>query len=79
MAAKNLHIPETLLAELQLKADVQGITVDELAEQALRKGLNEREWQDLLDYGSERGRRSGYSEAEVPGLVKQWREEQRGR
>ena len=44
----------------------QGKTVDELAEAALRKGLEEQNWQDLLAYGRETGRASGYTEEDVP-------------
>jgi len=62
-----------LLAELQAKAQTEGKTVDELAEEALRKGLEEWAWQDLLAYGLETGRESGYSEADVPDIVKKRR------
>ena len=75
----NLHVPDDLLAELRAKADAEGKSVDELAEEALRKGLEEGAWQDLLAYGQEMGRKSGYTEKDVPRLVKEWRREQRGR
>jgi len=61
-AYNNVHVSEELLAKLQAAAQAEGKTVDELAEEALRNGLEEREWQDLLAYGQERGRMSGYSE-----------------
>jgi predicted HicB family RNase H-like nuclease len=38
----NVHVSEELLAELQAKAQTEGKTVDELAEEALRRGLEER-------------------------------------
>jgi predicted transcriptional regulator len=79
MATINVHISDELLAELQSKAAAAGKTVDELAEEALRKGLEEQSWQDLLAYGRERGRASGYTEEDVPRVVKEWRSEQRGR
>lgn len=75
----NVHVSDDLLAELQAKAKAEGKTVDELAEDALRKGLEERSWQELLAYGQERGRASGYTEEDVPQVVKEWRREQRGR
>ena len=34
------------------------LAVDALAEEALRKGLEERSWQELLAYGQERGAES---------------------
>jgi hypothetical protein len=73
----NLHVPDELLAELRAKADAEGKTVDELAEEALRKGLEDRKWQDLLAYGRERGRAKGFTEEESGDIVHQWREEQR--
>ena len=79
MATINVHVSEETLAELQVKAAAEGKTVDELAEESLRRGLEERTWQDLLAYGSERGRASGYTEEDVPRLVKEWRREQRNR
>jgi hypothetical protein len=79
MACINVYVSDELLAELQSKAGVEGKTVDELAAEALRKGLAEQSWQDLLTYGCERGRASGYTEEEVPGIIKEWRREQRSR
>ena len=51
--------------------------VDQLAAEALRRGLEEPEWQDLLAYGRERREASGYAEEDVPRLVREWRHEQR--
>jgi len=80
MATQNsIHVSDELLAELQAKAQAEGKTVDELADEALRKGLEERSWQDLLAYGRERGRASGCTEEDIPQVVKEWRREQRGR
>lgn len=71
MAAQNtIHISDDLLAKLRAKAEVVGKTVDELAEEALRKGLEDSAWQDLLEYGRQTGRASGYTEADVPEIVK---------
>jgi plasmid stability protein len=80
MATQNIiHVSDELLAELQSKAAAEGKTVDALAEEALRKGLEERSWQDLLAYGRERGRASGITEEQVPDAVREWRRENRGR
>jgi predicted transcriptional regulator len=79
MAANSIHVSDELLANLQAKATAEGKTVDELAEETLRKGLEDRQWQDLQAYGLETGRASGYTEADVPRVVKEWRREQRGR
>ena len=79
MATINVHVSDELLAELQSKAAAEGKTLDELAGAALRKGLEEQSWQDLLAYGRERGRASGYTDEDVPRIVKEWRREQRDR
>jgi hypothetical protein len=47
-------------------AAAEGKAVDEVAEEALRTGLEERQWQELFAYGRETGRASGDSEADVP-------------
>jgi hypothetical protein len=79
MATQNgIHVSDALLAELQAKAQAEGKTVDELAEETLRKGLADRAWQDLLEYGFQNGAVSGYTEEDVPRVVKEWRREQRG-
>ena len=78
MATQNsIHISDELLAELRAKAEAQGKTVDELAEAALRKGLEEHTWQELLTYGLERGRASGYCEDDVPQVVRENRRRHR--
>jgi predicted transcriptional regulator len=71
MSTQNtIHVSDELLADLQAKAASEGKTVDELAEEALRKGLEEHSWQDLLEYGRQTGRASGYTEGDVPEIVK---------
>ena len=79
MATINLQVPEELLAQLQAKAAAEGKSVDELATEALLRGLSEHSWQDLLDYGRTNAAASGYTESDVPGLVKEWRRERRSR
>ena len=57
MATQNiLHIPDELLPELQTKAQSEGKTVDEIAVETLRNGLDGSPWQALLAYGLGRGR-----------------------
>ena len=72
----NIHVPEELLAELQSKAAVEGKSVDELAAEALRRGLEDSAWRDLLEYGRKTGRESGYKESDVPEIIKSRRETQ---
>lgn len=78
MATRNsIHVSDELLAELRAKAQTAGKTVDELAEETLRRGLEEQSWEDLLAYGLERGRASGYTEEDVPEVVRENRRRQR--
>ena len=71
MATQNrIHVSDELLAELQAKAAAEGKTVDELAEEALRQGLEDRSWRDLLEYGRKNGAASGYTEDDVPEIVR---------
>ncbi len=72
-----LPIPDDLSEALKLAAAAEGKSVEEVAEAALRVGLKERSWQDLLGYGLERGRASGYTEDEVPNVVRDWRNQNR--
>jgi len=71
MATQNsIHVSDELLAELQAKAAAEGTTVDELAEEALRQGLEDRSWRDLLEYGRKNGAAFGYTEDDVPEIVR---------
>ena len=77
MASRNnIHVPDELLAELQSKAAVEGKSVDELAAETLRKGLEDRAWRDLMEYGRKTGRESGYRESDVPDIMKRRRQAQ---
>jgi plasmid stability protein len=78
MATQNsIHVSDELLAELQVKAAAAGKAVDELAEDVLRKGLEERAWQELAAYGRERGRLAGFTEEQSADVVHEWRKDQR--
>ncbi len=70
MAMNNVHVSEELLAELRSKAAAEGKTVDELAEETIRKGLKERSWQELLEYGRQNGLASGFGDSDMPDIVK---------
>lgn len=73
----NLHVPTDLLAELQALA-AAGKSLGQLAAETLRQGLEERAWQDLLAYGRQRGEASGYTQDDVPRVIREWRQTQRG-
>ena len=75
----NLHVSDDVLALLAAKAEAEHKSVDQIAEETLREGLKEKSWQELLNYGLERGKASGYTEDQVPEVVHEWRKENRGR
>jgi hypothetical protein len=70
MTTNNVHVSEELLAELRSKATAEGKTVDEVAEEAMRRGLEERSWQELLEYGRQNGLASGFADSDMPDIVK---------
>ena len=76
---RTINVPDDLLVRIEGTVAEQGKTVDQWIEEALRAQLEERVWQDLLAYGRERGLASGYSEEDVPHVVKEWRREHRAR
>ena len=72
-------VSDDVWAQLEAKARAEGRPVDQLVEDTLRDGLEERSWRDLIADGQERGRMSGIIEADVPKVVSEWRGEQCGR
>jgi hypothetical protein len=78
-SGNNVRLPEDLLAELEAQAQSRGLTPDELAVETLRAGLRQQSWQANLARWQEYGKTSGYTDDDVPDVVRQWRNEQHGR
>jgi hypothetical protein len=76
---KNVALPADLLAVVNEIAAARGKTPDELIEDATRRYVARERLFPLVQRNEERARLLGFSEEDVPGLVKQWRREQRGR
>jgi hypothetical protein len=74
-----IKVSDELLAELQEKAAAEGCSIDELANIALKKGLEERAWDDLTEYGRQTGAASGYQESDVPDVIRKRRQIMNGR
>ena len=51
------------------------ITLSELVNEVLNQHLDDYHWQEMLRYGHERGRASGYDPEDVPRLVAEVRAE----
>jgi metal-responsive CopG/Arc/MetJ family transcriptional regulator len=76
---RTISLPEDLLVQIEGTAARQGKSLDEFLEETLRAEMDDRSWRELLEYGRQKGRESGYTEADMPELVKTWRREQRSR
>jgi hypothetical protein len=75
MATHQISISEDLWAQLRARSEAEGKAIEELAEAALRRGLEDATWADLLAYGEERGRALGFSEDQAADVVHAWRKE----
>jgi hypothetical protein len=75
MTRHTVSLPGDLWAELQAKSEAEGKTIEVLAEEALRKGLADRSWQELPGYGAECGHALGFREEQAADGVHAWRAE----
>ena len=72
-----IPVPSSLLAELQAAADEDQRPSDELVVDALEQYLKDRRWQRLVAYGEQQARSLGLTEADVPRLIEEYRQERR--
>lgn len=79
MAENNVKLPDDVLALVKQRAEAEGLSVNDVAAQAVKAGLEEGRWQSLLKRGRRYGRESGYTEDDVEALVQSFRNENRGR
>jgi len=70
-----IAIPPALLAEIQAAADEEKRPAEEVLREALERYLENRRWQRILDYGQQRARELGLTEADVPRLIAEARRE----
>jgi hypothetical protein len=76
--ANNISIPEPLLAEIQIAAQAEHRTVDEVLTEAVKRYVEDRSWTKLLDYGAERAKTLGIKESDIDRLIAESRAEGRG-
>jgi metal-responsive CopG/Arc/MetJ family transcriptional regulator len=76
---ESVSMPSSLLAEVQAAANEEHRTREELLLEAVERYLRERRWQRLLSYGQERARSLGLTDADVPRLIEEHRQERSGR
>lgn len=74
---QSIDVPPALLAEIKAAAEAERRTADELVREAVERYLEDRRWKGLLAYGEERARSLGLTEADVPRLIAESRQEKR--
>ena len=72
-----LSMPPMLLAEIREAADEDQRTTEELVREAIERYLEDRRWQRLLAYGEQQARSLGLTDADVPRLIEEYRQERR--
>jgi gamma-glutamyl:cysteine ligase YbdK (ATP-grasp superfamily) len=72
---ERLALPPALLAEVQAAADEEHRPALDVLREVVERGLKERRWQRTLAYGQERARALGLTEADVPRLIAEVRQE----
>jgi hypothetical protein len=71
-------VPPDLIPEIQATAEAEHRAPGELIRDAFNRYKRDEEaWQDLLVYGQERARELGRTEADVPRLTAESRQERR--
>lgn len=70
-------LPPSLLAEVQAAADEEHRPSAELVREAIERYLQDRRWQRLVAYGQTRARELGLTEADLPRLIAEARQEHR--
>jgi len=69
----SLSLPPELLREAEKISKKEGRTKSELFREALRRYIQEKEWQELQRYGKRQAAKLGIEESEVPDIVKTYR------
>jgi len=72
-----LRIPSSLGAKIQAAAEEEQRSSDDLVREAVERYLKERSWQRLLAYGEQQARSLGLTDADVPRLIEEYRQERR--
>jgi metal-responsive CopG/Arc/MetJ family transcriptional regulator len=76
---ESVKMPSSLLAEVQAAANEEHRSRDELVREAIERYLRDRRWQRLLAYGEQQARSLGLTDADVPRLIEEYRQEHQSR
>jgi predicted transcriptional regulator len=74
---KSVALPDELVIEVGEIARASGKTADQVVEDATRRYVAHERLDRFVDRNSIRARELGITESDVPGIVEQWRTEQR--
>jgi Arc/MetJ-type ribon-helix-helix transcriptional regulator len=77
--SESVKMPPSLLAEVQAAANEEHRSRDEVVREAIERYLRNRRWQRLLAYGEQQARSLGLTDADVPRLIEEYRQEHQGR
>jgi hypothetical protein len=70
-------LPPGLLAEVQAAALEEHRSPGELVREAIERYLREKRWQKVFAYGEQRAKELGLTEADIPRMIAEVRQEQR--
>ncbi len=76
---ESVSMPSSLLAEVQAVANEEHRSRDELVREAIQEYLKNRRWRRLLAYGGQQARLLGLTDADVPRLIDEYRQEHQNR
>jgi len=74
---EKVALPKELVDEAREAAEAEQRSVDQVLEEALRRYLDERKWQNLVEAGNRRATAKGLTEDDVPRLVEEARRDRR--
>ncbi len=72
-----LTIPPALAAEIRAAADEERRPVVDVLRDAVENYRREQRWRRTLAYGAERAKTLGLTEADIPRLIAEYRQEER--
>jgi hypothetical protein len=72
-----LSIPPALVAGINAVADEENRPAVDVLQDVIQRGLEDRRWKRVLDYGAQQAKRLGLTEADIPRLIAERRRESR--
>lgn len=76
---ESVRMPSSLIAEIQAAATEEHRSREEVVREAIERYLRNRRWQRILAYGEQQARSLGLTDADVPRLIEEYRQEHQSR